>query len=153
MNLGFKVILGIVGVVFILGVGFKVIDYNLRPSSIEENIFIQATLRKNDSDRYEDCDYILHISAIKKKDMDISIYPYMEGKTRFNLPEEQYDSTGLLINLGFPYSKGTYETSFYVNTNQKTEDLEKAYLECIYTELKLWKQSTWRKTIPITVQQ
>lgn len=31
----FKIILGVIGVVLLLVVGFKVIDYNLRPSSIE----------------------------------------------------------------------------------------------------------------------
>lgn len=146
-----KVLLTVIVVALLLGVVYKVIDYNLRASSTEEDISVQATLKKNNSDKYVDCDYILDVSITKKKDANIMIYPYIEDKTRFTYSEDE--GVNSLIDFGFPDEKGTYKSRFYVNTNRQIESLQEPYLECVYLEQKLWKRITWTTIIPITVQQ
>lgn len=148
-----KVLLRVIVVALLLGVVYQVIDYNLRASSTEEDISIQAILKKNNSDKYVDCDYILDVSITKKKDANIKIYPYIEDKTRFTYSEDEDEGVYSLIDFGFPDEKGTYKSRFYVNTDRQIESLQEPYLECVYLEQKLWKQITWTTTIPITVQQ
>ncbi len=163
-----RVILAVIVVVLLFGVAYKIIDYNLRASSTEEDISIQTILRKNDSGKYVDCDYILDVSITKKKDANIVFYPYIEDESRFTYSEEEDSSfyitgsigsdeeaEGLysLIGFGFPDEKGTYTSRFYVNTDKELESLQEPYLACVYLEQKLWKQITWTTIIPISVQQ
>ena len=68
-----KVLLTVIVVILLLGVAYKIIDYNLRASSTEDDISIQAILRKNDSDKYVDCDYILDVSITKNRDANIAL--------------------------------------------------------------------------------
>lgn len=163
-----RVILAVIVVVLLFGVAYKIIDYNLRASSTEEDISIQIILRKNDSGKYVDCDYILDVSITKNRDANIALYPYIEDETRFTYSEDEDSSfyitgsigsdekaEGLysLIGFGFPDEKGTYTSRFYVNTDKELESLQEPYLACVYLEQKLWKQITWTTIIPISVQQ
>lgn len=176
-----RVILAVIVVVLLFGVAYKIIDYNLRASSTEEDISIQTILRKNDSGKYVDCDYILDVSITKKKDANIVFYPYIEDESRFTYSEEEDsfyipgsigsdgislsqneltnhsndETEGLssLIGFGFPDEKGTYKSRFYVNSDKQLESLQEPYLVCVYSEQQFWKRITWTTIIPITVQQ
>lgn len=176
-----RVILEVIVVMLLLGVAYKIIDYNLHASSTADDVSIQAILRKNDSDKYVDCDYILDVSITKNKDANIALYPYIEDEARFTYSEDEDSSPYIpgsigsdgislsqndlmihsndedegvysLIGFGFPDEKGTYKSRFYVNSDKQLESLQEPYLACVYSEQKLWKQITWTTIIPITVQ-
>lgn len=113
-----KVLLTVIVVVLLLGVVYKVIDYNLRASATEKDISIQATLKKNDTDKYVDCDYILDVSITKNKDANIMIYPYIEDKTRFTYSEEEDSSfyiPGCVGSDGITSSLAQNELMNYIN--------------------------------------
>lgn len=113
-----KVLLTVIVVVLLLGVVYKVIDYSLRASSTEKDISIHATLKKNDSDKYVDCDYILDVSITKNKDANIMIYPYIEDRTRFTYSEDEDSSFYIPSSIGsdgitFPLVQNEFK--YYIN--------------------------------------
>lgn len=91
-----------------IGIVLVLIDYNLKPSVSIEDIKVDATLQRNETNAYPHKEYIIDINMIKNKDCNVIIYPYIQGlgMMTYNLNEQEdyfipssIGSDGVTVNL------------------------------------------------------
>lgn len=63
----------------LLGVLVNIAYNNIKPSAIEEDIKIEATIKINDTSIHLHKDYIIDVTIEKNKESYVFVYPYMDG--------------------------------------------------------------------------
>ncbi|MDF2943039.1 MAG: hypothetical protein K0S01_1897 [Herbinix sp.] len=180
MHNNFKIIRGIIIIVILLLlviVGYE----NIKPSALENDIHVKASIRLNDTDNCDHKEYVLDTSMMKDKNCHIILYPYIEGlgmMTYSEIEEEDYfllNSVGsdgfiepIAVNAlrnsfevsknisltGFwvPDEVGQYKVRTYFDKLDAFEELNNPVLVCVFYEEKFGKQLKWTKIIPITIE-